>query len=130
MLLRLNIRRVSSLAENVCPRVLFTGIKIDYKKELSISFGDYVEAYKKTDNTSTACTSACIALFPSSNATGSWTLWKLDSNCNVLRTRFVKLITPEEVITKVTLIANGEELKQGIQRRVRCGRVVALGILP
>jgi hypothetical protein len=69
--LRLNIRRVSSLSENVCPRVLFTGIKIDYKKELNISFGDYVEAYKKTDNTSTARTSACIALFPSSNAAGS-----------------------------------------------------------
>jgi hypothetical protein len=111
---QLNIRRVSSLSENICPQVLFTGIKVDYKKELNLSFGDYVEAYKKTDNTSTACTLACIALFPGSNAAGSWTLWKLDSNCNVLRTRFAKLITTEEIITRVNLIADGEELKQGL----------------
>jgi hypothetical protein len=105
---------VSSLSENVCPPVLFTGIKVDYKKELNLSFGDYVEAYEKTDNTSTARTSAFIALFPSSNAAGSWTLWKLDSNCNILRTTFVKLITTEEVITQVNLMADGKELKLGL----------------
>jgi hypothetical protein len=27
-----------------CPRVLFTGIKPGYKKELLIAFGDYLEA--------------------------------------------------------------------------------------
>jgi hypothetical protein len=32
----LNIRRKSSLSENVCPRVLFTGIKVDCKKELNL----------------------------------------------------------------------------------------------
>jgi hypothetical protein len=73
-----------------------------------------VEAYKKTDNTSTARTSTCIALFPSSNAAGSWPLWKLDINCNVLRTILVKLITAEEIITRANLIAEGEELKQGL----------------
>jgi hypothetical protein len=32
---RLNIRRTTALAENVCLRVLFTGIPIDYKRELT-----------------------------------------------------------------------------------------------
>jgi hypothetical protein len=76
-------------------------MKIDYTKELNLSFGDYVEAYEKTANTLSAHTSACIALYTSSNAAGSWTLWKLDSNCNVQRTRFVKLTITQEVITKV-----------------------------
>jgi hypothetical protein len=39
---RLNVRRMTSLSENVCPRVLFTGIPVDYRKELPVPFGDYV----------------------------------------------------------------------------------------
>jgi hypothetical protein len=107
---RLNIRRTSSLSENICPRVLFTGIKVDFKKELNLSFGDYVEAYESTDNTSAARSAACIALYPISNAAGSWILWKLETNCNVQRTRFVKLVTTEAVINKVNRIAE-EEVK-------------------
>jgi hypothetical protein len=48
--LQLNIKRVSSLSENVCPQVLFTGIMIDYKEKLNLSFGDYVEAYEKKNS--------------------------------------------------------------------------------
>jgi hypothetical protein len=36
----------------VSPRVLFTGVKPNYRKELSLAFGDYVELYTGTDNTS------------------------------------------------------------------------------
>ncbi len=43
---RMNIRRTNTLAESICPRVLFTGIPVDYKKELLLAFGDYVEAYE------------------------------------------------------------------------------------
>jgi hypothetical protein len=64
---RLNIKRTTALAENVCPWVLFTGVPIDYKKELTYAFSDYVEAYKGTTNTSRARSAACIALFPTGN---------------------------------------------------------------
>jgi hypothetical protein len=33
-----------STCENVCPRVLFTGAPVDYKKEQQVAFGDYEEA--------------------------------------------------------------------------------------
>jgi hypothetical protein len=45
---QLNIRCTSALSENVCPRVLFSSVPINYKKELSVAFGDYVEAYEGT----------------------------------------------------------------------------------
>jgi len=41
---RLNIRRTMALSENICPKVLFTGIPVDYRKELQLAFGDYIEA--------------------------------------------------------------------------------------
>jgi hypothetical protein len=66
----MNIRRTSALADNVCPRVLFTVTPVDYKKELSIAFGDYVESYEGTDNTSRARSSMCIALYPTAKLYG------------------------------------------------------------
>jgi hypothetical protein len=68
---RLNIRRTTTLAENVCPKVLFTGIPVDYQKELQLAFGDYVEAYEGPTNTMAQRSSACIALHPAANSTGS-----------------------------------------------------------
>jgi hypothetical protein len=112
----LNIRRTSLLSENICPGVLFSGIKVDFKKELNLSFGDYVEAYKSTDNTSAARSAACIALYPITNAASSWILWKLETNCNVQGTRFVKLVTTEAVINKVNRIAEAWQRRQGNER--------------
>ena len=76
--LRLNVRRTLALSQNLCPRVLFTGVPVPYK-EFSIAFGDYVEAYEGMDNTSGVRSAACIALCPVGNSTGSWMLWKLDT---------------------------------------------------
>jgi hypothetical protein len=56
---RLNIRRTTALSENVCPRVLFTGMAIDNTNELSLAFGDYVESYEGTvysQNNAITCT--------------------------------------------------------------------------
>jgi hypothetical protein len=47
---RINIPRTTALSENVCPRVLFTSLPANYKKELQVAFGDYVEAYEGIDN--------------------------------------------------------------------------------
>jgi hypothetical protein len=49
---RMNLRTTTTLHGTVSPRVLFTGVKPNYRKELSLAFGDYVELYTGTDNTS------------------------------------------------------------------------------
>ncbi len=61
----INIHRMMALTENVCPRVLFTGMPIDYKKELQLAFGDYSEAYKRS-NEQYGRTQCCLySLVPS-----------------------------------------------------------------
>ena len=77
---RLNVRRANVLTGNVSPKVLFCGVKVDYKKEFCLAFGDYIEAYEGTTNTSKARSSACIALYPTADSTGAWMLWKIDTN--------------------------------------------------
>ena len=60
---RLNIRRTTAINHHVWPKVLFTGIKVNYKKELELVIGDYCEVYDVTDNTSASRSVPCIALY-------------------------------------------------------------------
>jgi hypothetical protein len=85
------------------------GMPVDYKKELSMAFGDYVESYEGTDNTSRARSSACIALYPTANSTGAWVLWKVESQMRVRRTNYVKLVTSQQLIDAINQIAITEE---------------------
>jgi hypothetical protein len=75
----INIRRTMALNVNVCPKVLFTGLRVNYKKELSLAFGYYVEVYDGTDNTVCTCSVPCIALYPCNNMTGSWAFLNLST---------------------------------------------------
>jgi hypothetical protein len=95
---RINIRRTTAINLNVCPKVLFTGIKINYKKELELAFGDYCEVYDGTDNTSASRSIPCIALCPCNNATGSWEFMNLKTKTRVRRSQWKKMVTSELII--------------------------------
>jgi hypothetical protein len=114
---RLNIQRTQALSGNTCTRVLFTGIPVPYS-ELSVAFGDYVESYEGTDNTSESRSVACIALCPVGNSTGSWTLWKLSTHMKVRRTNFQKLVTSELVIRAVNALTDEEAEQPVIQSEI------------
>ncbi len=47
-----NLRCPLALHGTLSPRVLFTGCKPSYRKELSLAFGDYVEVHASTTDTS------------------------------------------------------------------------------
>ncbi len=66
---RINILRMTVLNVNVCPKVLFPGLRMNYKKELSLAFVDYVEVYDGTDNMARSRSVPCIALYPCNNMT-------------------------------------------------------------
>jgi len=95
---RLNIKRTTAINQNVCPRVLFTGIKVNYKKELTLAFGDYCEVYDGTDNTSASRSIPCIALYPNNNSTGSWNFMNLQTKQRVRRSQWKLMVTTELII--------------------------------
>ena len=81
-------------------------------------FGDYVEAYEGTDNTSRPRSAACIALFPVGNATGSWQLFKISSRARVWRTNMVKMMTSGLIVDAMNAIAKEESEAMGRDRGV------------
>jgi hypothetical protein len=86
------------------------------QKVLTCTFGDYVEAYKGTTNTSRTRSAACIALYPTGNSIGSWVLWKIDTRIRVHRSNMQKLVTMEKIIN-IMNAASQEERVQDVRIR-------------
>jgi hypothetical protein len=78
MVSRLNVRRTGALYSNVSPRVLFTGVKPNFKKEFKLSFGDYVVVHAGMTNTSKERSIPCFALYPCGKANGVVDLLEFD----------------------------------------------------
>ena len=102
---RLNNRRTSALNSKLSPRVLFTGTKPNYKKEFSLSFGDYVELYNGTTNTSAERSVGGIALYPLGNSTGSWQFWCFASKSYVRRSTWTKMVTTDVIQRTMSALA-------------------------
>ncbi len=66
---QINIQHTSAINWNMCPSLLFTGLKVNYK-ELELGFGDDCELFDGTDNTSKSNTIPGIALCPSNITMG------------------------------------------------------------
>jgi hypothetical protein len=105
---RLNLRRTLALDGTVCPKVLFTGLKPNYRKELSLAFGDYVEVYTGTDNTSRERSVPCIALYPVGNATGTWQFWNLHTKRYVRHSTWVWMRSSALIADIINNIADEE----------------------
>ncbi len=115
---RLNVRRTVALNSYVSPRVLFTGVKPNFKKEFGLSFGDYVEVHAGMTNTSKERSIPCIAMYPCGNATGSWNFWSLTTGQLVCRTTWTKMVMTDLVISTVNMNAEDEdqEARRNIDR--------------
>jgi hypothetical protein len=111
---RLNLQSTSALNGVLSPRVLFTGLKPNYKKELSLAFGDYVEVHNGTTNTSKERSIPCIALYPLGNSTGSWLFWSISTRSYVRRSNWVKMITTSLVTTAM----DGDAAQESALQRV------------
>jgi len=95
----------------VCPKVLFTGRPIDFKKEFGLAFDDYMEAYEGTTNMMIYRGTACIALCPTNNAASSWILWKISTRSIIRHSNWVKLVTSQLIIDAMNAI-----LQEGAER--------------
>jgi hypothetical protein len=104
---RINIKHSTSVSHNVCARVRFMGIKPDYRKELSLGFGDYCKVYDGTDNTTRNRTVPCIALYPCCNYTGSWAFYNLLTKTRIRQTHWKKMVTTPEFAEKMNALDPG-----------------------
>lgn len=108
---RLNIFPASASPDALGPRELFTGIKLDYKRDLKFSVGDYVQTYESLDKTNgpEERTRGCIALYPLNNKAGSWKFYSLSSDREISRDDGAILPMPDVVIDRLKIIYDADE---------------------
>lgn len=94
----INIKRTTAINQNVCPKVLFTGVKVNFKKELESAFGDYCEVYNGTDNTSTSPSVPYIALYPLGNSTCLWCFMNLKTKTRNRRSHWKAMVATELIV--------------------------------
>ena len=102
----------SSSGVAISPRVSITGVKIDFEKEYSMGFGDYVEARNpavKSNDAEQLRTQSAIALYPVGNQAGSWKLMLLSSGDTVVRSQMTKLPCPDVVINRMNELYEEDE---------------------
>ena len=105
---RINVQTTSSLTSNMCPRIRMTGRKVDYKKEYSLTFGEYAEARNPqvVSNSMAPRTDPCIAPYPTLNVNGSWKFYNLRLKKVVSRSQYVKSKhTPNNIVSAMNLLA-------------------------
>ena len=111
---RINTRRTTATTGNVCPRVKFTGRKVNYKKEFSLGFGDYCEARDPeaiSNRIEDMRSQPCIALYPTGNINGSWKLFNVRTKQIVTRSVYKKMeVTSPIIIETMNQLAEGKEI--------------------
>ena len=115
---RMNMRRTASRISNIAPRVAFTGIRPNYKKEFELSFGEYVECYDPTCTSRDAerdRTLPCIALYSISNANGSWSLLNIHTNEYITRSTWTKMVTTDLVVARMNELATQGKANQRVE---------------
>ena len=96
------------------PQESFTGLKVDYAKQLRISFGDYAECKnpnRKPVNGPKPRSDPCIALLPMLNQQGSYLFFDLGTRRTVIRTKWVELPFPEDIIARCNHLASNQGKK-------------------
>jgi hypothetical protein len=93
-------------AHQPSPRELFSGKKVDFKRDLRISFGEYVECYPAaTDNTMQERSLSCIALCPTTNKNGSVLFYSLKSGKIIKSDRWISLSHTPESLSAINALA-------------------------
>jgi hypothetical protein len=96
------------------PYELFTGRKVDYAKQLRISFGDYAECKnpnRKPINGPKPRSDPCIALLPTLNQQGSYVFFDLGTRRTVVRTKWVELPFSEDILDRCNTLAKNQGKK-------------------
>lgn len=104
---RINLMPSNVRVDSTSPREMFLGRKTDYKKDIRIGFGDYVQvdSLHSTRNDMTPRTLGAISIGPVGNLQGSVRFFLLESESTVVRDKWYSIPMPQSVIDRMNEIA-------------------------
>jgi hypothetical protein len=107
--MRINSMPKSTMLNKISPRELFTGRKIDYKRDLRFGFGDYAQVETTNvinkNSVRNPRMEGAIAMAPTGNLQGSVIFYLLSTKKFVARDSFKILPMPNEIIDHLNNLA-------------------------
>jgi hypothetical protein len=103
---RINLIRHSDASGlSISPKELFTGWRTDFKTDLRVSFGEYVEVDTKSpNNTMLERTNSAIALLPTGNINSSIKFFLFKNQSIVTRERWTTIEIPDMAVRALNTI--------------------------
>ena len=109
-----NMQRTASSTSLLSPREKFMGRPFDFDLDGRVAFGTYIQlTVRDTDNTSSARTEGCIALFSRDNLTGSIYAFHIATQAIVVRDHFVELPISDALISYINNLAAKDGMSRG-----------------
>ena len=104
---------------------MFTHRKIDYKRDLRVGFGDYLQAWTPNHKTNTmhSRTNGCVALMPTGYVQGTVRCFQLHNGAVVNRDNFTVLPMSDHVVAHLNDLAARD------RRSIQSDAAIALGNL-
>ena len=99
---------------NLSPRTIVTGQKLDYKRHCRYQFGEYVQTHEQHDNSMDPRTVGALALHPTGNAQGSFYFMSISTGWVLNRLRTTPLPMPDEVVDRVHRMARQQKANPGL----------------
>ena len=94
---------------NLSPRTIVTGQKLDYKRHCRYQFGEYIQTHEQHDNSMDPRTVGALALHPTGNAQGSSYFISLSTGRLLNRLRATPLPMLDEVVDRVHRMAGQQK---------------------
>ena len=109
----------SNFGNELSPRTIVTGQKLDFKRHCRFQFGEYVQTHKEHDNSMMSRTVGALALHPTGNAQGGFYFLSLSTGRVLNRLRATALPMPDHVVDQVHHMARQQKANPGLLFRNR-----------
>lgn len=95
------------------PSEKFSGVKLDFKRDLRCRFGDWCYAtVPATDNSMSPRTDSCVAMGSAGNLTGSVKMYNIETGQVIIRDQFTILPMPDHIAARLTASARSDGLER------------------
>ena len=99
---------------NLSPRTIVTGQKLDYKRHCRYQFGEYVQTHEQHNNSMNPRMVGALALRPTGNAQGSFYFMSISTGRVANRLRAMPLPMLDEVVDRIHRLARQQKAHPGL----------------
>ena len=104
----------SNFGNDLSPRTIVTGQRLDFKRHCRFQFGEYVQTHEQHNNSMMSRTVGALALRPTGNAQGGFYFLSLSTGRVLNRLQATALPMPDNVVDQVHRMARQQRANPGL----------------